>query len=344
MVLVEVMRKAYLASIVPVIVNSILNEHQVIVDIIAFVSKGDFPRSRLGEKQRGKILASWVTRKMRTIAQFGIRDADGADSQITEVAEPRSRVGSVLGKGSSLRNVETVDARSMNTREAERQQQNTQDHNTLPPGVSDMPAAHYESSIIESPPLANNEDDDPDETPMNPSTRNSYFHFEKPAYNESEPTDASPSELPTHSYEERPYNPLTITNPTAGPAFEIASAKSRHTPPARLVLSSRDSLPSQNQQPRLQQSVASTGASERSSSHQSSSHQYDSGGRSVGGGRLRVANADSDHEEQTDWPQEALMHMNLTNTSSSGGGGSAPADKNHAGWDGYDGRGYGNAL
>lgn len=43
-VLVEVSRKAYLASIVPVIVNAILNEHQIIVDIVAFVNKGDFPR------------------------------------------------------------------------------------------------------------------------------------------------------------------------------------------------------------------------------------------------------------------------------------------------------------
>ena len=63
-VLVEVRVKSYLASMVPVIVNAILNEHQLVVDIVAFVGKGDFPRSRLGEKQRGKILASWVTRKM----------------------------------------------------------------------------------------------------------------------------------------------------------------------------------------------------------------------------------------------------------------------------------------
>jgi len=73
-VVIEVSRKAYLASIVPVIVNSILNEHQIIVDIVAFVSKGDFPRSRLHEKQRGKVLAGWVSRKMRTMAQFAIRE------------------------------------------------------------------------------------------------------------------------------------------------------------------------------------------------------------------------------------------------------------------------------
>jgi hypothetical protein len=91
-VLVEVKMKSYLASIVPVIVNAILDQHQLIVDIVAFVGKGDFPRSRLGEKQRGKILASWVTQKMRTIAQFGIRD-----TQNTGVAgqAPPSRRGSI---------------------------------------------------------------------------------------------------------------------------------------------------------------------------------------------------------------------------------------------------------
>lgn len=115
MVLVEVNRKPYLASIVPVIVNAILNEHQIIVDIVAFVNKGDFPRSRLGEKQRGKILAGWVTRKMRTLAQFAIRDVDAA------ALEPGSagagpgdgHRGSIISVqsggapgGSSLRNVE----------------------------------------------------------------------------------------------------------------------------------------------------------------------------------------------------------------------------------------------
>ncbi|ORY70027.1 acyl-CoA ligase [Pseudomassariella vexata] len=111
-VLVEVSRKSYLASIVPVIVNAILNEHQIIIDIVAFVNKGDFPRSRLGEKQRGKILAGWVTRKMRTIAQFAIRDVDpnaieGGDGPVDA---RRASVGSMRSSGvpgtSSLRNME----------------------------------------------------------------------------------------------------------------------------------------------------------------------------------------------------------------------------------------------
>lgn len=76
---------------VPVIVNAILNEHQLVIDIVAFVTKGDFHRSRLGEKQRGKILAGWVTRKMRTIAQYSIRDPNGQDAQMIS-EEPAGRM------------------------------------------------------------------------------------------------------------------------------------------------------------------------------------------------------------------------------------------------------------
>ncbi|KKA26840.1 hypothetical protein TD95_000772 [Thielaviopsis punctulata] len=75
-VLAEVPRSPYLASIVPVIVNAVLSEHQIIVDIVAFVEKGSFPRSRLGEKQRGKILGGWIKRTMPTLAQFAIRSTD----------------------------------------------------------------------------------------------------------------------------------------------------------------------------------------------------------------------------------------------------------------------------
>jgi hypothetical protein len=87
-VLVEIFRKNFLASIVPVIVNAILNNHHLVIDIVAFVQKGDFPRSRLGEKQRGKILAGWVTRKIQTIAQFGIREPE--EDHIGQIAEESS--------------------------------------------------------------------------------------------------------------------------------------------------------------------------------------------------------------------------------------------------------------
>ena len=99
--MVEVTRKAYLASLVPVIVNAILNAHQVVADIVAFVSYGDFPRSRLGEKQRGKVLASWVTRKLRTIAQFSIREIEGGGFGFGAAPQNRfsksSKAGSIMG-------------------------------------------------------------------------------------------------------------------------------------------------------------------------------------------------------------------------------------------------------
>jgi hypothetical protein len=94
-VLVEIFRKNFLASIVPVIVNAILNNHHLVIDIVAFVQKGDFPRSRLGEKQRGKILAGWVTRKIQTIAQFGIREPE--EDHIGQIAEEASPIKQMAG-------------------------------------------------------------------------------------------------------------------------------------------------------------------------------------------------------------------------------------------------------
>lgn len=135
----------------PVIVNAILNEHQIVVDIVAFVNKGDFPRSRLGEKQRGKILASWVTRKMRTMAQFGIRDADAALENANEGAEPRIDGSSVRNSSiiaSSLRNVETAPQLTEgNEADARRQSYTTY---SPPPGVVEMPVSEYRDIPIAS--------------------------------------------------------------------------------------------------------------------------------------------------------------------------------------------------
>ena len=193
-VLVEVGRKAYLASIVPVIINAILNEHQLVADIVAFVAKGDFPRSRLGEKQRGKILASWVTRKMPTMAQFGIRDPDGPDSQITTVTEERSsiRAGSVAGGSTTLR-----DSMISNNTLPERGA-------SLGPGVVELPA--YGSSILDSPPPIvdpNRFELDNDITPTAPPanfslpapSRDGYFGH-APPLGERDPLKTPLAELP----------------------------------------------------------------------------------------------------------------------------------------------------
>ncbi len=151
-VLVEVSRKAYLASIVPVIVNAILNEHQIIVDIVAFVNRGDFPRSRLGEKQRGKILAGWVSRRMRTMAQFAIKDMDAATAMDQIGSDPaidahRSSLGSLRSSGggamgalpgtsSSLRNMEPA-PQILEQRELEQQ------FDVPPLAIVEMPGDMY---------------------------------------------------------------------------------------------------------------------------------------------------------------------------------------------------------
>lgn len=165
-VVVEIFRRNFLAAMVPVIVNAILNEHQLVIDIVAFVIKGDFHRSRLGEKQRGKILAGWVTRKMRTIAQYSIRDPNGEDNQITEVAEPgmmqgrtstgtfrnsmqagsfrgSMQGGSMLGVNAQMQNLQ------LQTGGAQELQGQPQTNFAPPAGISEMPAQRYPESIPE---------------------------------------------------------------------------------------------------------------------------------------------------------------------------------------------------
>ena len=157
-VTVEVVRKAYLASMVPVIINAILNGHQLMVDIIAFVSRGDFPRSRLGEKQRGKILAGWVTRKMRTIAQFKIRDSEEAEPVIAEVPENSSDRAYFMREESLMNG--SIDHVHPESRSSDRSRT---DYAPLPTGISEMPAPH--GGYVESLPYVFNDvaDDDNDQ-------------------------------------------------------------------------------------------------------------------------------------------------------------------------------------
>lgn len=328
-ILVEVGRKAYLASIVPVIVNAVLNEHQLIVDIVAFVSRGDFPRSRLGEKQRGKILASWVTRKMRTIAQFGIRDADGTDSQITEVAEPRSGVGSVVGVGSSLKNVETIPTTHTYP---------GNDYMSGPLGAAEM-AAPYESSIVESPPLPLPKDDDMDNTPtggpqktyLQTSSDGRYRsnssnapqvitsdYFPPQPNQEPDPYSAlawSPQDdyKTNKSYNNNGHETSALDEPDSGPRFDF-NASSAPTPP-RFDSKSGARGYGNPGNPHDERGNGLYDQPSRSRQHPQPPQSRNVSGNSnrSGGGGLRVANAADDDSDagHDDWPQEALMHMNL---------------------------------
>ena len=362
------MRKAYLASIVPVIVNAVLNEHQVVVDIVAFVTKGDFPRSRLGEKQRGKILASWVTRKMRTIAQFGIRDADGADSQITEVAEPRSGLGSVVGVGSSLRNVETVTSPP-----ALHSYETTQDYITVPTGVSEMPA--YESSNTESPPIAPPEEDR-DDTPTEPHHRpldSHHFsivnasnndHYDAPelayrqqsnsysSYDQEKELLTVPNQQDsTSSYEYPDYQVYTTATDLPTPSNPIRSfnfTPEPPPPPARYDSKPTLSL-SHHTTPNSSSSALNTSNSNTdllgndiwTLPSQQRNHEYAPRTTSRG------ASSGSDgYRMDDDWQQEARMHMNLTRDGSRRDAhvGERVGGRYHVNEGEYEGNGYGHAL
>lgn len=69
---VEAARSSRLSSLVPLVVNAILRRFGLVIDIVTFVQKGLFPLSRLGEKQRSKILNQWLQGSLKTAASFGV--------------------------------------------------------------------------------------------------------------------------------------------------------------------------------------------------------------------------------------------------------------------------------
>ena len=368
-VLVEVGRKNYLASIVPVIVNAILNEHQLIVDIVAFVSRGDFPRSRLGEKQRGKILAGWVTRKMPTIAQFGIRDPDGADSQITEVPEEHVHRGEpsmtgqtmVSGADGGRGNIGGVSPLSSDPKAGNGQR-----------GIDDtMVQQPYESSIVESPPIGLENQD--------PIGRISGEHelFLPPTPGDEIPNHLG--EIPGMDYhnDSAPINDHRFSDPDPTPRVEVPSFDYGRTEPPEprydlkpTMTVSSDSSDSQLQYERhlhdQQQHQLNLDTGRESGdlwSLPSQQHNnpysaygkyeddedeqrgigyggYDGGrGGGGGGGGLRVANADPDSsdDEEQGWSRGSLRQ----GQHSDGAHGRQGRGARHSD---YEGSGYGNAM
>lgn len=199
------------------------------VDIVAFVNRGDFPRSRLGEKQRGKILASWVSRKMRTMAQFGIREPETALSDVTETMEPRSRVSSVRNGGafaSSLRNVESA-PQILEQHEYEQQAQNN--FIPVPSGISEMPAINYDerpgSLHDDETPTADNRHEFQFELPANSFDSNKHEFLtrtntdRRPLSIESDTPDVPPPRIGA-----KPMSPnLSFPDPVQGDLWSLPS-------------------------------------------------------------------------------------------------------------------------
>ncbi|GAB7345319.1 hypothetical protein MBLNU457_3674t1 [Dothideomycetes sp. NU457] len=303
--------RSYLASIVPVIVNTVLNEHQLVLDIVAFVSKGDFPRSRLGEKQRGKILASWVSRKMQTIAQFSIRDPDAEGSVGTAVPEEMGRRTSAQSglanaharhsqgslkrapgtAGSSLRHVESV--------------------SQMPPPAPTLPL-HIEPRDFENDfdPHDHSYREHNDETPTNERPRpltldtnvefnivDSYDH--SPTGHEEDTSPDAQRGMGTH------LDPYAQNYGHSQNQYHMQS-DNNHSPQVPEI------SPLRYEDYNAQQSGSSTGYSSGEVIRVKDEFSPVSSLNVPGLGGLRVANAgDNDGDSEDDWGESALKQLNL---------------------------------
>ena len=320
MVIAEVRTRAFLASLVPVIVNTVLNEHQLVLDIVAFVALGDFPRSRLGEKQRGKILASWVSRKMRTIAQFSIRDPEAEGSVGTVMPEEamtrrgstqsgrggarsfrQSGVSNVGGGGSSLRHAESIT--QMPVMEEPGQFAPGQDHLTVQtnpleqrrissPGLSDFDRANDHTPTNENP---------------NPYTLNTTLDYSpvEPGNLDTDSPQRYSSQIDLHQS-----HPSDMSSFDFHPGFQTdapAQAQPYHQQPIGVA---QGQTLQERQLQSQQQSQYGQATYQRNYYDDDDDSPIDMPqGLNGGGGGLRVANRASGESE--DWGAEALRHMNL---------------------------------
>ncbi|KAI5963208.1 uncharacterized protein KGF55_003000 [Candida pseudojiufengensis] len=93
-VVCESKRTRYFASLVPLIINTVLSKHHLIIDVVAFIKKGEFPISRLGTKQRARIVDAWVQGVIPISASYGVNYGENSmiklikDDPLTELQNP----------------------------------------------------------------------------------------------------------------------------------------------------------------------------------------------------------------------------------------------------------------
>jgi len=311
--------RAFLASVVPVIVNTVLNEHQLVLDIVAFVSKGDFPRSRLGEKQRGKILASWISRKMQTIAQFSIRDPDAEGSVGTAVPEEHAmarrrssqqslsaRASSTFMKASpgmhktpgtahsSLRHVESVTSMPV-AEEPLREDMATTDINDFepPPGFEDR---DNDTPTNERPYFALHMNNPDHESPEHSPISNDEYDTAHGSYDR--PTNHGYEKSPSRGYERSP-NEVYRKPSYEGTGWGRSSYEGSEY--GRAVSLGIDTNVGRPQ--------TTGGTTLDYLNYDPASPQAWNGGGEGRGGGLRIANRTS--EESEDWSAGALRQLNL---------------------------------
>lgn len=336
--MVEVTRKAYLASLVPVIVNAVLNEHQVIADIVAFVSQGDFPRSRLGEKQRGKVLASWVTRKLRTVAQFSIREAEGHDNPLAEApqdrpsrsSKPPSLLGNSLRRSTAVPENEVLNVprspapvpeeypQPLNISQEEPVLHTQEEPLHMEPASGPAAEARMDLPVEQEVTVASNPSPLPLDSPTIPSS--SVPQIAEPSAISSEDEVPPGSAVSPIDHNELGFNFGDFSHASDATHQEPVSPLNETDLPLRNA-PGRDSLPSQR---RFSSIPSGFGAADERPSSQGVKSQ-----------------PDTLEEDVEDWPQEALMYQSAMG-SDDGGPLRSPEQTGFAQTTRYDGSEYGH--
>ena len=90
-VVCESMKSTNLSSLVPIIVNTVLSKHHIIIDIVAFMKHGEFPISRLGTKQRARIIDAWIQGFIPIYAQYGVNYGENSMLELVKEVDEIDR-------------------------------------------------------------------------------------------------------------------------------------------------------------------------------------------------------------------------------------------------------------
>ena len=96
-VVCESRRMRNFASLVPLIANTVLSKHHIIVDIVAFMKKGEFPISRLGTKQRARIIDAWVQGILPVTALYGVNYGESNMTKLVKEIDAVARDHPITG-------------------------------------------------------------------------------------------------------------------------------------------------------------------------------------------------------------------------------------------------------
>lgn len=96
-VVCESKRTRNLSSLVPLIVNTVFSKHHLVVDIVAFIKKGEFPISRLGTKQRARIVDAWVQGIIPLTIKYGVNYGENSMIKLIKEIDEVARDNPITG-------------------------------------------------------------------------------------------------------------------------------------------------------------------------------------------------------------------------------------------------------